>query len=70
MGEMADFALEAVVDVWDGPLCRPQRTKTCRCCGETRLVWMAIQGRWVLGNGRTVHSCPVNPLPPREEAGS
>ena len=45
------------------PLHGPPRTKTCRCCGETGLIWMEHRDRWRLGKlGGGLHDCPVNPL--------
>ena len=35
--------------------------RTCRCCGETGLKWMNVEGKWLLGNGAEVHQCKANP---------
>ena len=40
-----------------------RRTKTCKFCNETGLVWLCVNSKWRLhsSNGK-MHICPVNPL--------
>jgi len=48
----------------DGSFVGPRgsaRTKTCRCCGTTELVWGRHGGRWLLHDSNGVHQCPTNP---------
>lgn len=69
MGDIADLALEAVVDTWSGPACLPYpRDKVCRCCGQGGLHWATRGGRWRLMDAGGIHCCPVNPLAEATEA--
>jgi hypothetical protein len=36
-------------------------THTCRYCGERGLKWTRHNELWLLGDGKKVHKCPVNP---------
>lgn len=71
MGEEADFQLdqyywglsfEQDIEEEDGPV-MPVTTKTCRCCGETNLVWGRAEGKWRLfTEDQKLHVCKVNPI--------
>ena len=66
MGEMADFQMECEPDLdWCEP--DPPTTRSCRCCGASGLVWMRSGGRWLLGDGKRIHQCPVNPYAPKKK---
>lgn len=91
MGEMADLALDMVMDFEEerfefhcGNLSQDEAyergiideqgfeatpftnanttTKTCRCCGETKLHWEQVANQWRLFDSNGVHGCPCNPL--------
>ena len=36
--------------------------KTCRCCGQTGLLWGKIDGKFRLFDKNQVHKCPIKPL--------
>ena len=44
------------------------RLVTCRCCGTSGLKWMRHGEKWLVGDGVTLHDCPVNPYTPNTEA--
>ena len=68
MGDMADYYADLMYDEpnWDdyedgdGPA---QMRKTCRCCGETGLVWGTTGGKWRLFTEKgKLHACKKVPL--------
>lgn len=38
------------------------RGRTCRCCGQTGLLWGKIDGKFRLFEKQNVHKCPARPL--------
>lgn len=65
MGDMADFTNDSFdwcedEDELFGPNeGHPVHYKTCRYCGERRLVWQYVKGRWQLGYiDGSLHICP------------
>ena len=67
MGDIADYYLEQEImfgdlaEEYDGNA--KVRTVTCRCCGQSGLLWMQEENKkWRLYDGIFRHNCPVNPL--------
>jgi hypothetical protein len=38
------------------------RGRTCRCCGQTGLLWGKIDGKFRLFDKENIHKCPVKRL--------
>ena len=60
--EAYDLGIIDECGVYIGPGYGRNRSRTCRCCGKTGLLWGKVDGKFRLFDGKVIHHCPVNPL--------
>lgn len=66
---MGDFSRSQMSNGYEDDTPPATQNIRCRACKQHgfKWTWSATHCRWLLGNGFTIHKCPVAPITPREE---